>query len=576
MTEPTSVRRLLRTARPEAPRLGLAILAGSAAAGCSVGLMATAAWLISRAAQHPPVLYLMVAIVAVRFFGIARAVFRYAERLAGHDAALRVLTDLRSRCFDRLATTGVGGLRSGDLVNRLVRDVDSVVDLLVRAVLPVGTGIVVGAGTVALVWGMLPAAGVSLLAGLLLLVGVVPWIQVRAARRAEGRLAPLRGELAAGTVDLLTGLDELTVYGATGDRLAALRGIDTELARAEADSGAALGVGRGLTSLLAGAAALAGLLTGVPAVRSGALDPVLLAVVVLTPLALFEVLADLPSAAQQLPGIRAAATRVFAVLDEPAPVTEPPRPRPLPRPPYALSLRDVTVTWPGSTEPALAGIDLDLGPGRRIAVVGPSGAGKTTLAAVLLRLVDYRGRVTLNDEDLAGLAGDDVRTVVGLCAADAHLFDTTLAANLALARPDATGAERWDALRRAGLADWVSSLPAGLLTRVGEHGERLSGGQRRRLALARALLADVPVLVLDEPTEHVDEAAADALTAELLHAAGDRTTLLITHRLTGLEDVDEIVVLDRGRIVQRGRHAELIGLPGRYRSMWRPRPSLTA
>jgi thiol reductant ABC exporter CydC subunit len=560
--------RLLAIARPELPRLALAVLAGLGAAGSAVGLMATSAWLISRAAQHPPVLYLMVAIVAVRFFGIARAVFRYAERLLSHDAAFRVLGDLRVRCYEHLVATGLPVLRSGDLVARLVRDVDSIVDLLVRAVLPVCVGIAVGTGGVVLLWGILAAAGATMLAGLLLLGLAVPAVQAWSASRSERRLAALRGELSAQTVDLLAGLDELVVYGAADDRLRQVRAAEADLTRAERRSATATGTGRGLTVLVAGAVLVGVLVTGVPAVAAGTLDPVLLAVVVLTPLALFEVLADLPGAAQQLQAVQGAAARVFEVLDRTTTVPEPVRPRPLPPAPYRIRLEGVTARWPDASAPALREVDLELSPGKRVAVVGPSGAGKTTLAAVLLRMLAHEsGRITVNGTDVRDLACDDVRRAVGLCAADAHLFDTTLAANLTLAKPDATPAEVQAALRRAGLAAWVAGLPAGLDTAVGENGARLSGGQRRRLALARALLAGFDVLVLDEPTEHLDEATAAALTADLLDATSGHTTLLVTHRLAGLEDVDEIVVLDHGRIVQRGRHADLVTRPGVYRDL---------
>lgn len=553
MTDSATVR-LLRLARPELPRLTLAVLAGIGAAGSAVGLTATAAWLISRAAQHPPVLYLMVAIVAVRFFGVARAMFRYAERLAGHDAALRVLTELRVRCFERLAETGTAGVQSGDLLARLSRDVDAIVDLLVRAVLPVCVGLAVGTGAVILTWSILPAAGIALLVGLVILAGPVPWLQARTARRAGEQLAPLRGELSTRSVELLTGLDELTVYGATAGRADAIRRVHAELARVEARSGTATGLGNGLTTLTAGLVVLTTLITAIPAVRSGQLDPVLLAVVVLTPIAVFETLAELPAAAQQLGQVRCSAARVFEVLDRPAAVPEPARPLPVPSAPYTLRLTGVTARWPGSSRLALDGVDLELTPGKRIAIVGPSGAGKTSLAAVLLRLLDYEsGRATLNGTELKTLPNDDVRRIVGVCAADAHLFDTTLAANLTLARPDATPAQLWDALHRAGLDDWVASLPDGLQTRVGEHGDRLSGGQRRRVAVARALLADFPVLILDEPTEHLDEPTSQALTRDLMRATTGRTTVLITHRLSDLHDVDEIIVLDNGDVVRRAR-----------------------
>ena len=542
MTGPAA--RLLRLSRPQLPRLALALLAGIGAAASSIGLMATAAWLISRAAQHPPVLYLMVAIVAVRFFGVARAVLRYAERLAGHDAALRVLTDLRVRCFERLTLSGTGDLRSGDVLARLSRDVDAVVDLLVRVLLPVAVGLTAGAGSVVLGWLLFPPAGVALLVGLVLLAGPLPWLQLRLTAHADRRLAGLRGELTGGTVELLTGLDELTVNGVAPARLAALRRTDTELAAAEARHGLAAGLGGALGVLITGAVMVFSLITGIAAVHTGRLDPVLLAVVTLLPIAVFEVLGELPAALQQLGQVRSSARRIVDLLDRPPAVIEPDHPAPVPAAPYTLRVDDLTARWPGADRPAVAGVRLELTPGKRVAVIGPSGAGKTTLAMVLLRLLDPEsGSVTLNDTDLRALTGDDVRRIIGLCAADAHLFDTTIESNLLLARPEATDHEIRVALRRAGLADWVATLPAGLQTRVGENGARLSGGQRRRLALARALLADFPILILDEPTEHLDEQTADAITADLLDATAGRTTVLITHRPLPPGAVDETIDL---------------------------------
>ncbi|MGW3461630.1 ATP-binding cassette domain-containing protein, partial [Streptomyces olivaceoviridis] len=217
-----------------------------------------------------------------------------------------------------------------------------------------------------------------------------------------------------------------------------------------------------------------------------------------------------------------------------------------------------------------AGLDLTLEEGRRIAVVGASGSGKTTLAQVLLRFLDAEaGSYTLAGVDACALDGDDVRRFVGLCAQDAHLFDSSVRENLLLARKDATEADLRGALARARLLDWVDALPDGLDTLVGEHGARLSGGQRQRLALARALLAGFPVLVLDEPAEHLDLPTADALTADLLAATEGRTTLLITHRLAGLDAVDEVIVLDAGRVVQRGPYERLITEDGPLREMAR-------
>jgi ATP-binding cassette, subfamily C, bacterial CydCD len=266
--------------------------------------------------------------------------------------------------------------------------------------------------------------------------------------------------------------------------------------------------------------------------------------------------------------VRRSAERVYEVLDAPEPVREPVRPRQAPASPFPVALKGLTARYAGQDRDALAGLDLTLDRGRRIAVVGASGSGKTTLAQVLLRFLDAdAGSYTLAGVDAYALDGDDVRRLVGLCAQDAHLFDSSVRENLLLAKKDATEDELRDALGRARLLGWAEGLPDGLDTLVGEHGARLSGGQRQRLALARALLADFPVLVLDEPAEHLDLQTADALTADLLAATEGRTTLLITHRLAGLDAVDEVVVLDRGVVVQRGRYAELAAGSGPLRGM---------
>ncbi|MBW5486214.1 thiol reductant ABC exporter subunit CydC, partial [Streptomyces bambusae] len=304
------------------------------------------------------------------------------------------------------------------------------------------------------------------------------------------------------------------------------------------------------------------------AVAGGRLSGVLVAVVVLTPLAAFEAVAGLPLAVQYRQRVKRSAERVHEVIDAPVPVAEPERPRALPGTPFPLRLTGLCARHPGQERDALHGIDLTLEAGRRVAVVGPSGSGKTTLAQVLLRFLDVTGGgYTLGGTDVRDCDGDDVRRLVGLCAQDAHLFDSSVRENLRLARPDASEAELRAALAGARLLDWVDALPDGLDTLVGEHGRRMSGGQCQRLALARALLADFPVLVLDEPAEHLDLATADALTADLLAATEGRTTVLITHRLAGLERVDEVVVLDRGAIVQRGAYEELARAEGPLRQM---------
>jgi thiol reductant ABC exporter CydC subunit len=533
-------------------RLVLAAVLGALAAGCSVGLLATSAWLISRSAQRPPVLYLMAPAAVVQAFGLGRAALRYAERLAGHDAALRLLAARRVRAYDalsRLAPAGLADYRSGDLMARLVGDIDSLADQWLRVRLPFAAAALAAAGAVAVVGVLSPAAGLILAATLVVSALAAPAVAVALSRRDERGLAPLRGELAAATAELLDGAAELAVFGA-GDRfLADVREKGARVGEATIRSGYARGAAAAVSALAAGAAVCGALLVAVPAVRAGALAGVLLAVVVLTPLAAHEVVAALGPAAQEVPRLRAAAARVTDVLRRPAPVAEPPAPAALPGPPYDLAARGLTAGWAPGRD-VLRDACFEVPSGSRTAIVGPSGSGKTTLAMVLLRFLDYsQGTVTLGGRDLRTLDSDEVRSVIGVCEQDAHVFDSTLEANLRLAKPSATVAELRSALARARLLTWVDSLPRGLATPVGEHGARLSGGQRQRLALARVLLADFPVVILDEPAEHLDDATAEELTRDLLSAVEGRTVLLITHRPVAPGAVDQVLRLDAGRLV---------------------------
>jgi ATP-binding cassette subfamily C protein CydCD len=552
-------------------RLGLALLLSALALGSAVGLMATSGYLISRASEQPPVLYLMVAVTATRAFGIGRAVFRYAERLVSHDAVLRMLADTRVavyRRLERLAPAGLRRSRRGDLLTRLVSDVDALQDYWLRWLLPVGSALVVSLASVVFTAWLLPEAGAVLAVGLLAAGVGVPLVTAAVARRAERRLAPARGVLATRVADLLTGTAELTVAGALPGRAAEARRADGTLTRIASRAATATALGDGLTALVSGLTVAGAALVGVQAVADGRLAGVAVAVVVLTPLAAFEAVLGLPLAVQYRQRVRRSAERVHEVLDAPEPVREPEAPRQAPASPFPVVLKGLAARHAGQDRDALAGLDLTLAEGRRVAVVGPSGSGKTTLAQVLLRFLDPdAGSYTLAGVDACALAGDDVRRLVGLCAQDAHLFDSSVRENLLLARKDATEGELRDALARTRLLEWADSLPDGLDTLVGEHGARLSGGQRQRLALARALLADFPVLVLDEPAEHLDLPTADALTADLLAATEGRTSLLITHRLAGLRAVDEVIVLDRGRVAQRGTYAELVAVPGPLREM---------
>jgi ATP-binding cassette, subfamily C, bacterial CydC len=563
--------RLLWLARPMRGQLLLSVLAGAAATGCGVALLAVSGFLLARASEHPSIVVLSVAIVAVRGLSVGRGVFRYIERLTSHDVAFRVLADIRVaiyRRLERLAPAGLAAFRSGDLLARLISDVDATQDLFIRGVGPPLAAALVGAGAVTACLFILAPAGGVLALGLLTAGIAVPALTVAASRRATRVTAPARGELSATMADLLSGAAELQAFGAQDAGLAAVAAADRQLTSLARRSAGAAGLGSGLMVAASGLTLWGVLFLGVAAVAGGTLTRVPLAVITLTALAAFEAVIALPAAALQLGESRAAAERIGAVLDAPDPVVDPAAPAPLPAGPVRVRLRGVQARYAPDGPLALDGLDLDLEPGRRVALIGPNGAGKSTVASVLLRFCDpCGGSATLGGADLAGYAADDVRTVIGGCPQDPHIFDATVRDNLRLARPAASEDELAAAAASARLLPWIESLPRGWDTRVGARGAAMSGGERQRLALARALLADPDLLILDEPTAHLDPEAAAALTADLLAVTAGRATLLITHDFTGLDQVDEIVVLDQGQVAQRGTHRELMLADGPYRQL---------
>jgi ATP-binding cassette, subfamily C, bacterial CydC len=567
-----SLVRVLWLAQPLRRRLVLAVLASAVATGCGIALLGTSGFLLARASQHPNILAIAIAVVAVRGLSVGRGVFRYAERLASHDVAFRILVDIRVRTFqrlERLAPAGLRTLRPGDMLARLVSDVDATQDLFLRGVAPPAAAILAGTGAVIACLLILPSAGIVLAMGLLAAGTLVPWLAAARARQAGLCLAPARGEFTAHFTDLMSGAADLHAFGAVDAAAGRAAGSAANLAEMERRAASGMGLGTGLSSAAAGLTVWAVLGLAVAATGAGALTRVPLAVVTLTALAAFEVVVALPAAAIQLGQARASAARLTAVVDAPDPVRDPAAPLPLPAGPVRVRLRGAQVRYEPDGPLALDGVDLDLAPGKRVALVGPSGAGKSTVAAVLLRFCELSGgSATLGEEDLAAYAADDVRTVIGGCAQDPHIFNTTIAGNIRLARCEATHEQLVTAAERAGLLPWIESLPLGWDTPVGAHGAAISGGQRQRLALARALLADPALVILDEPTAHLDTESRRALTADILTATRGRATLLITHDLHGLDQVDEIVVLDQGQVAARGTHAELLRVGGPYRRLW--------
>ena len=563
--------RLIRLARPLRGRLIFSVLAGAAATGCGVALLAISGFLLARASEHPNILAISVAVVAVRAFSIGRGVSRYLERLTSHDVAFRVLADIRVaiyRRLERLAPAGLAAFRSGDLLAALISDVDATQDLFIRGIGPPLAAALVGAGAVAVCLLILVPAGGVLALGLLAAGAAAPPLAVAASRRAARATAAARGELGATVTDLLSGAADLQAFGAQDAAFAAAAEADRKLTALARRFAGATGLGSGLITGLTGLTLWAVLILGVAAVGHGTLTRVPLAVLALTALASFEAVTVMPAAALQLGSARASASRIGAILDAPDPVAEPAAPRPLPAGPVHVHMSGVQVRYESAGPLALDGFDLDLSPGRRVALIGPSGSGKSTVAAVLLRFRDVAGgTVTLNGADLASYAADMVRTVIGGCPQDPHIFDASIRDNLRLARPGAGKEELAAAASQARLLSWIDSLPLGWDTPVGAHGAAMSGGERQRLALARALLAEPAVLILDEPTAHLDPGARAALTADLLALTAGRATLLITHELEGLDQVDEIIVLEHGRVVQRGTHQQLMRVGGPYRQL---------
>lgn len=586
---------VLRLARPYLHRLLGAGLLAAATELAGLALMATATWLLMSAAGRPPLDRLTVAIVAVRALAISRGVLRYTERLAGHDAVLRMITDVRARVFATLAARRPApGQRSGDALSRLVSDVEAVQDLLLRVLVPGAAAALVGALALAGAVLISPAAAGALAAGLLVAGIALPALAIALTQRSADEVAPLRGELATDAVDLIHGAADLAAFGAAADALRAARERARRLARLErrlAATGFAVDAsGMLVAGLTTGAVVLAALRTGV--------DEVLVGVLAVGTLAAVEVALVLVGAARQWTQLRAGLARVAALLPEPTDPGTPTAPdRVTTAAPHDVRFDEVTVSYREGAPPALDRFSLDLRAGRRVAVVGPSGAGKSTLAAVLTGAVrPDGGRVTLDGVDLSAYPVEELPRAVGGLLAEAHVFHASVRGNLMLGRARVddelpgtddkmagaddelpgvddkmAGADdkMAGAAAAAGLLDWIRDQPDGWDTVVGEDGGQLSGGQRQRLALARALLAAPGVLVLDEPTEGLDPAAADAVLASSLAATpAGHSVLLISHRLSGLTDLDEIVVLDAGRVSQRGRHADLIAAPGWYREQW--------
>ncbi len=597
--------RLLSFLMPYAGWVALSMLMGAATVLSGVGLMAASAYIISAAALHPSVAELQVAIVGVRAFGISRGLFRYLERYLSHQTTFRLLARLRIwfyQALEPLAPARLAAYRSGDLLARILGDIESLENFYVRVISPWGTALLVAGALLFFLASFDPMIGWTWI-GLYLAAGLLVPLAARMLSRPVGEQAVVqRAALSAALVDGLQGMADLLSCNQGQGWVDRTVLIDRKLGRAQSQMAHLSGLQAALTGILANLGLWMTLALAIPLVRSGRMEGVYLAVAILAALTGFEAIGPLPLAAQYLESNLQAARRLFEVVDvapaacdpaeparlgddfhlqirrlrfrypdlafsdQPAAFSEPKRSDLDHKAPGKIPVRAVDRLAPGW---ALDGIDLDLPVGKHVAIVGPSGAGKSTLVSLLARFWDgYEGEILLGGRELRQVAQEDLRRNLAVVSQNTYLFSASLRDNLRIARPQASQEEIVRAAQQAQIHEWIETLPHGYDTWIGEQGLQLSGGERQRLAIGRALLRDAPLLILDEAT-----ASLDVLTeGEVLHAIQDsmkgRTMLMITHRLVGMEAMDEILVLDQGRVVERGRHAELLRAGRLYRRMW--------
>ncbi|MDR3587086.1 MAG: thiol reductant ABC exporter subunit CydC [Desulfosporosinus sp.] len=562
---------LTRLMLPYGRQIVLALILSTLTVTSHIGLMATSAYLLARAALQPPVLDLMQIIVGVRFFGLARAVSRYLERYVSHDVTFRVLSQIRVKFYqglEPLAPARLQNFRSGDMLSRIVADVEIQQNLFLRVFAPPLVALLVLFGY-GLFLARFDVRFSFILAACFLVAGLgIPW-GIKGLSQGVGRqMVALKAELNTQVADSLLGITELLVYGQARAHLAKIRHTDKTLRDQQRRIARLSALSSALTGMIANLGMWLVLVLGILLVEQGKLSGVNLGMLALGTFSSFEALFPLALVPHHLEQNQAAADRLLELI-EAEPVVKDTDTLSFKPEGLDLAFQAVCFRYDQSEPWALKQLSFRIPQQGKVAIVGPSGAGKTSVVNLLLRFWEYdEGRIELGGHSLRDYTQEDARSYIGVVTQRTHLFNATIRENLLLAKPLATDEELIQVSQQAKLHDFILSLPQGYDSYVGEGGFKLSGGQRQRLALARVFLKNAPILILDEAMAGLDPLTEREVMDEVYLLMEGRTTLVITHRLTGLERMDEILVLDRGQIVERGKHTELLQQKGLYHQMW--------
>lgn len=559
--------RLTRLLRPHIWWMLLAALLGFATTGSGIGLLMTSAYIIAKAALQPPLASLQIAIAGVRFFGLARGLFRYAERLISHNVTFRILARLRLWFYDALEPLAPARLmhfRSADLLQRIVDDIQSLENIYTRVFGPPLTAIMIS-GLMWLLLGTWSPEAALLVLCFHALAGIgVPLLTRRMGKGLWSGIMQQKAEQQLLALDLVQGVAELQLFGHLPAHLHAMQQSEERKLALQRNNALIEGFHESLTGLLMNASLLTMLFVLAPGTTNGTSNGIGLAVITLAVIASFEPFLTLPTAIRHLEADKRAGERLFEIIDAKPETTPPASPTPFPDH-HTIRLTKLGFTYPGNSHPALDNITLEIPHGSSIAIVGPSGAGKSTITALLMRFWNSReGNITINGIPITELDPETLRRNIALVAQRTYLFAETIRENLLLAAPDANDTELQEALRNAGLETFTDKLDEW----CGQHGMKLSGGERQRLAIARVLLQKAPVMIFDEATANLDNLTETAVTNTLDAIGSNKTRITITHKLSRMERFDTIAVLEEGKIVQQGTHASLMQQEGLYRSMW--------